>query len=370
MNGSVEAAIADEENEADKTPQSARITISATGQLVEHEWPFGSWDGVSADPVCRCSGSIQEVAIDLCGHFSWLQETGLQVNNGIPTRAFVAVLRTLIERYQIFASSVGDNEALRNLLDQIRFYPGLSVTAGVSGNASLAGKTATMSLLAYIDNNHDALIDWYADLDEENNKRLNKDQPPLIVKTALPNISDDLYLLESQAGSLREQLVMRAEQAEKIVEMSLPLPRYTQGKDDVYFVQTFLRYHDDCGCERIVWGPSSALFRVASMLDPEAVRPSVIQLPELADIKKGFAKGVTFLTPKSLADAIEAISPGLAFEKKNKKNRLEACLGFSISFSIPIITICAMILLMIILSLLNIFFRWLPWAILKLPRRC
>jgi len=79
---------------------------------------------------------------------------------------------------------------------------------------------------------------------------------------------------------------------------------------------------------------------------------------------------VTFLTPKSIADMMEQVSPDLEFKKKTKKNRFQACLGFSISFSIPIITICALILLMIILQLLNIFFFWLPYAILKLPRKC
>jgi hypothetical protein len=40
------------------------------------------------------------------------------------------------------------------------------------------------------------------------------------------------------------------------------------------------------------------------------------------------------------------------------------------SFSIPVITLCAMILLMIMINLLNLVFRWLPWAFLALPRLC
>jgi len=93
-------------------------------------------------------------------------------------------------------------------------------------------------------------------------------------------------------------------------------------------------------------------------------------LPELRDIKKGMAKGVTFLTPKSVADLMLKIAPTMDMKEQKSRSPLDACLGFSISFSIPIITICAMILLMIVLNLLNLIFRWLPYAILILPRLC
>ena len=37
------------------------------------------------------------------------------------------------------------------------------------------------------------------------------------------------------------------------------------------------------------------------------------------------------------------------------------------SLSIPIITICALILLMIIVSLLDLIFRWLPFFVICFP---
>jgi hypothetical protein len=45
----------------------------------------------------------------------------------------------------------------------------------------------------------------------------------------------------------------------------------------------------------------------------------------------------------------------------------EANIGMICSLSIPIITICALILLMIIVSLLDSIFRWLPWFITCFP---
>jgi hypothetical protein len=42
-------------------------------------------------------------------------------------------------------------------------------------------------------------------------------------------------------------------------------------------------------------------------------------------------------------------------------------IGMICSISIPIITICALIILMIMISLLDLIFRWLPFFILCFP---
>jgi hypothetical protein len=44
-----------------------------------------------------------------------------------------------------------------------------------------------------------------------------------------------------------------------------------------------------------------------------------------------------------------------------------ASIGMICSLSIPIITICALILLIIIVTLLDLIFRWIPWFILCFP---
>jgi hypothetical protein len=43
---------------------------------------------------------------------------------------------------------------------------------------------------------------------------------------------------------------------------------------------------------------------------------------------------------------------------------------WSFSFSLPAITLCAMVLLMVMVNLLNLFFFWLPSVFLALPRLC
>ena len=335
----------------DEPAESAPDTVS--GRLAEHEWPFGSWDGTDTDTDPTTDS------------FVWTQRDGLQILNGRPERPIYQLLRTLIERYHIHDDSQSGNGRLRQSLTQIDLRTGVSrPDAGLTGDLSLAGTQVERDLLDYIESRFDDLVDWFA----EQELALRAD--PSHSFDRLPGlVAEDLYVTEAQALDLREALVQRGDAAEQDLAKSMPMPRYLQGPDEIYFVRSFLRYLDDCGCERMVWGPDSKPFRVTSPLDPEATPPNVIQMPDLDDVKRGMAKGVTFLTPKSLMDALDKINPDMNFEKK-KGNPLSVCLSFSLSFSIPIITICAMILLMIVINLLNFFLRWLPWAFLRLSLKC
>jgi len=350
---------------------SDSTTASADGQLAEHRWPFGCSPASGDAGPAPCSGeqSLGEAAEDCCGQQAWRQSTGYQVKDGVPELAFSECLRTLVERYRLQEDNDA-NEAIANLLDQVRIHSGLPKadieSASGSGDFDLSDYTPRGSLLGYIRASHEALIDWYAEQDYDLRSGAS---PATRLPSAFGVSSWDLYITRDQARTLRELLVLRVELAEQDLANALPMPRFAQGEDDIYFVQPFVRYCKD-GRPAIAWGPPSQPFRVTGPLDPEAARPVAIQLPELSDLKRGFARGVSFLTPKSLADKMAQIEPGLDFETKGKRNKLGACLGISISFSIPIITICAMILLMIILNLLNFFLRWLPWAFLKLPRFC
>lgn len=349
-----------------------------TGQLAEHEWPFGCWDGVSDTTSINDNCNGEDPLNDCCGRFDWRQDHGLQVNNGIPSRALMQLLHTLIERYHLYQAGDSSNEALRSLLGQITFRFGIVVDASKSSEPPLAGLSGNGTLLSWLDSHWedflDDMADWEEALQQLERESPDKSREQLIAGHPYPRLrgksgSVDLYLSREQAETLRDLLLIRVEAAEQQVADSLPIPRFQQGEDDVYFVKPFVRYCGECGNEKFAWGPESQPFRVTSPLDPEAVRPTSIQLPELDDVKRGLARGVTFITPKSLAEQMEKIKPDLDMKKK-PSSLLGACAGLTISFSIPIITICAMILLMIIIQLLNIFLRWLPWAFLKLPRWC
>jgi hypothetical protein len=175
-----------------------------------------------------------------------------------------------------------------------------------------------------------------------------------------------LFIHEQQAMRMRELLFDRSTALSKDYVDGLQIPRYQQNPDDIYFIKPFVRYSDCHGNEQIVWGAQSESFRVAAPFDPEASRPQTIQMPTLADLKRGLAKGVTFLAPKDLADKFKTVSMEMPPEEKAAGGGLG--MDWIISFSLPVINICAMLLLMIILNVLNLFFQWLPYAITLIPK--
>lgn len=353
---------------------STQQEVSAAGYLAELEWPFGSWDGNNDGiATCTCSGSVQEVIQKLCNQFKWSEGLQRQITNGVPTRALGRLLGMLVNRYQVTNQMIFGNDDLRELLqgmpivsrelssqelDLMRHNPAEFLRRLREQNIERG------SLWDYLVARAEDVSSWYS----THESLMTLDSPPVFA--ALNDFPGHLYISEAQAQAWRARLLARAEQINTLVEAVLPLPRYTQGKDESYFVQPFIRYRDECDCEKMCWGQPSFEFAVASPFDTQTARPSVIQLPELRDIKKGMAKGVTFLTPKSVADLMLKVAPNMEMKEQKSRSPLDACLGFSISFSIPIITICAMILLMIVLNLLNLIFRWLPYAILILPRLC
>jgi len=119
-------------------------------------------------------------------------------------------------------------------------------------------------------------------------------------------------------------------------------------------------YHDP-----VVSRPSRP-FSLASYFDPDApVRPLRIRMPVDTTLQglRRFPKGLSILLSSKLRQqAAQVQSAGLKDLADGSAGPEGPAfdLGMICSFSIPIITICALILLMIIVQLLNIVFFWLP----------
>lgn len=130
-------------------------------------------------------------------------------------------------------------------------------------------------------------------------------------------------------------------------------------------------------------------FQMAGFFDPDApARPVRIGLPldvSPAGLRK-FDKNAVFVLSDmlcghvdrfkgmTLADLVLSVLPwpfhkDLPVPAKGacKTGSPEMSLGVMCSLSIPIVTICALILLMIIISLLDFVFRWIPWFIVCFP---
>lgn len=169
----------------------------------------------------------------------------------------------------------------------------------------------------------------------------------------------------SYAQTPLETLVIAALPAQA-PEASLPPPPVAQTvpnrSDAAWFAIRCVFERPHCGpLKPAVMSAPTEVFKLAAFFDPDAPgRPIRISLPldtSFAGLRK-FNKHVAFVIPDTLQKQMSRI--------KNLKSTMDGDLdtGISIglicSFSIPIITICAMIVLMIFVILLNIVFFWLP----------
>jgi hypothetical protein len=109
-------------------------------------------------------------------------------------------------------------------------------------------------------------------------------------------------------------------------------------------------------------------FQIASFFDPDApARPIQISLPIDPKDLRTSAKNVSVLLSDAMRAQMSRATDLAALMKGSMASGESFDLGLVCSFSIPIITICALILLMIIVSLLNIVFWWLPFFRICFP---
>jgi len=307
---------------------------------LEHAWPLGSR-----------------------GAKDWADGDGLVVTEGVASAAFIEVLQTLLTQFRVDDAGDLDNVGLRKLLGQVRFHH-FEVRLVEGEDYPQLVPVFGDTLLEWLDRSAPALVELFA--------RIGRGEP-VAGGARLPDgaggsRTDRLLLSEQEAENLRSLVGLRLARAQVRFDDGLPMPRYGQGDEDRFISLPFIRWRDECGCERVAWGPASHVFRVASPFDPEAQRPTTVVLPALDDLKRGLPRGVAMLAPKSLADVLRKISPNADMKGDGPGNRSGACWSFS--FSLPAITLCATMLLMVVINLLNLFLGWLPRVFLALPRLC
>jgi hypothetical protein len=304
-------------------------------------------------------------------------ETGLQVDGGKPTPAFFALLNVLVDRFQIGITyprklpdesieqvGVADNKELEDILSTFHLFQrdpdGVPITI--------------CSLKAY--------LSWGLAGDEpplkeylwSEQEAARSDSKRWLSPGSLPGgparSGFSLTVDADQASLLRAALLRRHHEVLGLSASDIPVPRFAQGEDDVYLIRPFIRVEGECCCEHVVWGPASQRFRVASALDPEAARPVSIILPSFKSLARARPKA-SFIAPSDLARKLNAIRPdkGLTPDLIGSEGAANA-LCWIFSFSIPAITICALVVLMIVLNLLNLVFWWLPWVFLRIPVFC
>ncbi len=121
----------------------------------------------------------------------------------------------------------------------------------------------------------------------------------------------------------------------------------------------------------VVSAPSRA-FHLASFYDADApVRPLKIEMPartSIADLRRA-PKNVSIQLSKELRKQMSRVRNAQLSDPLDEQLGGGGGFDFGVicSLSIPIITICALLLLMIIVQLLNIVFWWLPFFMICFP---
>lgn len=217
--------------------------------------------------------------------------------------------------------------------------------------------------------------------------------------------SDDVMPDPLQPADAAQQAAQRLDRLSALVGRALearpepdapPLPFALQLRDALaanagtagWFVVRFVHLRPDCGpLHPPAMSAPTQRFQLASFFDPDApARPIRVTLPldtSPAGLRK-FNKNTAFVLSDMLCGQVQR-AKGLGFidlvlsvlpwplHKDLGVGEGGPCesgginIGMICSLSIPIITICALILLIIIISLLDFVFRWLPFFILCFP---
>jgi hypothetical protein len=139
---------------------------------------------------------------------------------------------------------------------------------------------------------------------------------------------------------------------------------------NVWFVARCLYKRPQCGPNsRVLLSDPTEPFQLASIFDPDApARMSQVALPldtTPAGLRK-HDKSVAFMVSDELSKQMARIK-GLKELTEGDVGGPGIGIGFICSLSIPIITLCAFIVLMIFIVLLNIIFWWMPFFKICFP---
>lgn len=145
-----------------------------------------------------------------------------------------------------------------------------------------------------------------------------------------------------------------------------------QDSSRLYRLRVFFRVkseNPDCP-PQLVWSQFSDPFRIAAWYESSGRAVPPVPLPDPTDrnFMKNAKPNASFAVPASLMNATQGASlVDLALGKAPSGGGGGANLNWICGFSIPLITICAFVVLNIFLTLLNIVFFWLPFIKICIP---
>jgi hypothetical protein len=138
---------------------------------------------------------------------------------------------------------------------------------------------------------------------------------------------------------------------------------------EMYRLRAFVRvrHHDNCP-PHTVWSDYSQPFTIAAWYEGAGAPPVQVSLPDPTDrdFLESLRPNVTFAVPGALFKLLQNNDPKKLLTGSGSPEEPSEP-GWVCGFNIPIITICAFILLFIMIMLLNMIFWWLPFVKICFP---
>lgn len=195
----------------------------------------------------------------------------------------------------------------------------------------------------------------------------NKDQSAGALSVTMPDywpaIDDDLGQQIAQAAktAMDARFSIVAPQQGRFEEADPAQPT-------TYRVRAFVRLRRPDGCPaEILWSEESAPFTIVPWFDNGALPPVKVPLPPVdRNWVKTVKPNVAFQVPGKLFEFLRRNDPLNLLKGEGEEGR-DLGLNWICGFNIPLITICAFIVLFIFLVLLNIVFFWLPFIKICIP---
>jgi hypothetical protein len=133
----------------------------------------------------------------------------------------------------------------------------------------------------------------------------------------------------------------------------------------IYRLRAFTRVkgHEACPAE-LYWSPYSASFTIAPWYDTNpGAAPAEVVIPEIRNVSK-IKPNVAFKVPESVFNVLERNKD---VDNLGRPGLPEIGVSWICGFNVPIITLCAFIVLNIFLQLFNIIFQWLAFVKICIP---
>lgn len=186
----------------------------------------------------------------------------------------------------------------------------------------------------------------------------------------IPYLPSAWGVIDSATGDAIAQQVKAI--LDRRITLAIPQLNRFDELDRDYSVRAFIRVKSDDGCPpKLWWSEASNPFTIRRWYENTPVAPVQIALPDLigSDLSK-LTPNITFAVPAGLFNAIDGMTLDDLLKGKEPSKKSDdgsPALDWICGFNIPIITICAFIVLNIFLQLLNFIFFWLPFIKICIP---